>query len=582
SQEEGAKDLARTIAHELGHGIFKLEHPFKKDETKKGTFRTLMDYAQETAFAHSDWKQINDPKLKIYVFQEQDDGEYKIKELDYVCVFPEIPIPHILKDLDNQNIILGKEYRAYAFVGSKTKKYKGRVAIIQHIPSKKLYFPLQSKYGEDRQGYMAFDTDNNQTILFKDFTLSNKKGNLVYATDFCEYYVNDKKVKRIVKCRDCNGLPQRDEQNHKFFIDEKLLILPDYFSVEASNENEIKENMRIIIDADRRGQRADKQDLSYGYNLLPSTEKAQDIYKTVVTLWNNYENFFYKNHLNPSSYHTAGYYVFENEKKKLDNKKLLMPELIRDNALRNVSENFIKEFFKNKIKGYMNLTDRLMSTYLWNENQRAKYEKAGEDLVNHFYKKTGENYYATKTISEAIYETENGKRRIDNMIKLINHIFMYEINNDEVIQKNPLDDSWFTNRININCFPGFEAKYLYNKVFSDELENKERLGNNERLALFCIGGTQGAKVGVKEWKKITQNDKIGYEATVVLEYFDTFGVSENDYTKDLGFWGNKINLAKYNYRGGVLAQWILQHQYGYQPFKDHLTYIIKIKHLWKK
>ncbi|MFK8290851.1 fibronectin type III domain-containing protein [Capnocytophaga cynodegmi] len=69
---------SRTIAHELGHGIFKLEHPFKKDVTKKGTFRTLMDYAQETTFAYSDWKQINDPKLKIYAFQGQSQGEHNI------------------------------------------------------------------------------------------------------------------------------------------------------------------------------------------------------------------------------------------------------------------------------------------------------------------------------------------------------------------------------------------------------------------------------------------------------------------------------------------------------------------------
>ncbi|MFJ1428372.1 hypothetical protein ACILD6_07185 [Capnocytophaga canimorsus] len=67
---------SRTIAHELGHGIFRLEHPFKKDQTKKGTFRTLMDYAQETTFAYSDWKQINDPKLKIYAFQGQSQGEF--------------------------------------------------------------------------------------------------------------------------------------------------------------------------------------------------------------------------------------------------------------------------------------------------------------------------------------------------------------------------------------------------------------------------------------------------------------------------------------------------------------------------
>ena len=37
-----------------------------------------MDYAQETTFAYTDWKQINDPKLKIYAFQGQSEGEYNI------------------------------------------------------------------------------------------------------------------------------------------------------------------------------------------------------------------------------------------------------------------------------------------------------------------------------------------------------------------------------------------------------------------------------------------------------------------------------------------------------------------------
>ncbi|MDR7212235.1 hypothetical protein J2W48_004192 [Flavobacterium piscis] len=42
------------------------------------------------------------------------------------------------------------------------------------------------------------------------------------------------------------------------------------------------------------------------------------------------------------------------------------------------------------------------------------------------------------------------------------------------------------------------------------------------------------------------------------------------------------NLAQYNYRGGVLSQWILQHQYGYKPFNDYLTYVVKMKKVWKK
>ena len=66
---------ARTIAHELGHGIFKLEHPFKGKNADKGKTTALMDYNEGQDFFYRDWKQINDPKVKLYAFQGQGEGE---------------------------------------------------------------------------------------------------------------------------------------------------------------------------------------------------------------------------------------------------------------------------------------------------------------------------------------------------------------------------------------------------------------------------------------------------------------------------------------------------------------------------
>ena len=65
---------ARTIAHELGHGIFKLEHPFKGKNADKGKTTALMDYKEGQDFFYRDWKQINDPKVKLYAFQGQKEG----------------------------------------------------------------------------------------------------------------------------------------------------------------------------------------------------------------------------------------------------------------------------------------------------------------------------------------------------------------------------------------------------------------------------------------------------------------------------------------------------------------------------
>ncbi|QAR30360.1 hypothetical protein EQP59_02815 [Ornithobacterium rhinotracheale] len=84
---------ARTIAHELGHGALRLEHPFKEfKNVAQGDMKTLMDYnasntnpktntntntnpKTNTNFIYPDWKQVNDPKFKIYAFQGQSEGE---------------------------------------------------------------------------------------------------------------------------------------------------------------------------------------------------------------------------------------------------------------------------------------------------------------------------------------------------------------------------------------------------------------------------------------------------------------------------------------------------------------------------
>ena len=68
----------RTLAHELGHGIFGLEHPFKKKQ--QGNVPSLMDYTSDEDLLFADWKQINDPAFKIGIFQGQEEGENLLKK----------------------------------------------------------------------------------------------------------------------------------------------------------------------------------------------------------------------------------------------------------------------------------------------------------------------------------------------------------------------------------------------------------------------------------------------------------------------------------------------------------------------
>lgn len=65
----------KTGAHELGHGVFKLEHPWKAYGTTQGATPLLMDYSTGEELSHLDWKQVNDPAFKLYSFQGQSGGQ---------------------------------------------------------------------------------------------------------------------------------------------------------------------------------------------------------------------------------------------------------------------------------------------------------------------------------------------------------------------------------------------------------------------------------------------------------------------------------------------------------------------------
>lgn len=67
---------AKTGAHELGHGVFKLEHPWKAYGTPEKGTNLLMDYTPGEELSHLEWKQINDPAFKLYAFQGQSAGEF--------------------------------------------------------------------------------------------------------------------------------------------------------------------------------------------------------------------------------------------------------------------------------------------------------------------------------------------------------------------------------------------------------------------------------------------------------------------------------------------------------------------------
>lgn len=67
SQPEDKK--LRTLAHELGHGVFGLQHPFTNYNTTVTT-DLLMDYGTGTALSHNDWEIMHAPGLQLYQYTQ--------------------------------------------------------------------------------------------------------------------------------------------------------------------------------------------------------------------------------------------------------------------------------------------------------------------------------------------------------------------------------------------------------------------------------------------------------------------------------------------------------------------------------
>jgi TANFOR domain-containing protein len=75
---EDNPDVSRTVAHELGHGAFRLQHTFEEYPTIGGPRSTanLMDYGTGTKLRKYQWDLIHNPPLVIGLLEDEGEGAY--------------------------------------------------------------------------------------------------------------------------------------------------------------------------------------------------------------------------------------------------------------------------------------------------------------------------------------------------------------------------------------------------------------------------------------------------------------------------------------------------------------------------
>jgi len=74
-------NLERTIAHELGHGAFRLRHTFSSKDfiANQGETDNLMDYSQGNHLHKQQWDYIHHPQDVIGWFEDDEEGEEKVR-----------------------------------------------------------------------------------------------------------------------------------------------------------------------------------------------------------------------------------------------------------------------------------------------------------------------------------------------------------------------------------------------------------------------------------------------------------------------------------------------------------------------
>ena len=69
-----ATEFVKTLAHELGHGAFNLQHTFKEHNIPAGATDNVMDYSNGTALYKYQWDHIHQPQSVIGLFEGGEEG----------------------------------------------------------------------------------------------------------------------------------------------------------------------------------------------------------------------------------------------------------------------------------------------------------------------------------------------------------------------------------------------------------------------------------------------------------------------------------------------------------------------------
>jgi hypothetical protein len=185
--------LVHTMAHELGHGAFNLQHTFS-DDSKGGKYKipegdtdNLMDYTINfgTRLYKHQWDKIRYNDIVIGMLEDDEEAAYR-ESMVYRCIpstITKIFDTEFYYNLDGQVVELGHDYEPYSFVGVSDKVNRvGSLAVIRRKSDNKLFFPAKSN--EKYPSYYARKTPGTLDVNDKlNLVVKDKKPTVVLISD---------------------------------------------------------------------------------------------------------------------------------------------------------------------------------------------------------------------------------------------------------------------------------------------------------------------------------------------------------------------------------------------------------------
>ncbi|MBL0739663.1 fibronectin type III domain-containing protein [Chryseolinea lacunae] len=132
NHRENSKAIMRTMAHELGHGVFNLKHTFSEfPALQQNTTDNLMDYGSGTTLCKYQWDFVHDPQMALPLFEGDEDGE-SIASASLACINAEIKNKlkgNVFYDPAGEIIDIGSAIpHAFYSMSEEDVKLRGRLA----------------------------------------------------------------------------------------------------------------------------------------------------------------------------------------------------------------------------------------------------------------------------------------------------------------------------------------------------------------------------------------------------------------------------------------------------------------------